>query len=88
MRSTLWTLQRPNWIPSDDESSFSPVSWQDLHGICGRRAQKCPTVTNKDGNKIQSTIEVLKLKLKLFTTLPVRNGCRLWAPPFAMPYMT
>jgi hypothetical protein len=30
----------------------------------------------------------LKLKLKLFTTLPVRTGCRLWAPPFAMPYRT
>jgi hypothetical protein len=28
------------------------------------------------------------LKLKLFTTIPVRTGCRLWAPPFAMPYKT
>jgi hypothetical protein len=30
----------------------------------------------------------LKLKLKLFTIIPVRTGCCLWAPPFAMPYMT
>jgi hypothetical protein len=27
---------------------------------------------------------VMKLKLKLFTTIPVRTGCCLWAPPFAM----
>jgi hypothetical protein len=26
----------------------------------------------------------LKLKLKLFTTIPVGTGCCLWAPPFAM----
>jgi hypothetical protein len=31
---------------------------------------------------------ITKLKLKLFTTIPVRTGCRLWAPPFAMPYRT
>jgi hypothetical protein len=38
LRSTLWIMYRPNWIPSDDESSFGPVSWQVLRGISGRRA--------------------------------------------------
>jgi hypothetical protein len=32
----------------------------------------------------QKVLSPPSMKLKLFTTIPVKTGCRLWAPPCAM----